>query len=389
MEFRESSEQRSLREKAKALGQAFDDVYWRQVDEEERFPHEYWRQLAKEHFLGLTVSKEYGGEGLTLLDLAIATEALAEGGAGLVGSLPVFGPVFGGVLIGRHGSQEQKERLLPGLVHGEIWSGAFTEEASGSNVSAIGTRAEVTPDAYILHGRKNYVGVAQIASHVAILARTAPRDARAKTEAISIFIADLPNAQVEAHPLKKMGTRWMDTNVVTLHDLSVPRRNLVGEEGKAWKALYDVLNAERLVIAAAAIGTGLLCLRRAVEYAKGRTVWREDVPIAAYQGIQFPLVQAKMQIEAARLKVYHAAWLLDQSAPESGPAMAAAKYLAIHAGLDAADRAIQTLGGAGYLVTNDVERHWRDLRLARVAPVADEITMAYLASTELGMPRSY
>jgi acyl-CoA dehydrogenase len=391
VEFGHSPTQRLLREQAEGIAGAFGEEYWRRVEEEERFPHEYWEGLAEEGMLGLTIPKEHGGSGLGLLDLALAAETLAESGAGVGGgAVFVVGPVFGGFLLQRHGSKEQMERYLPSLAQGEeIWAGAFTEEGSGSNVSAIGTRAESAGDRYLVNGEKNYVGAASIAQHVVILARTAPREQTRKTRGVSLLVADLPNDHVEVRPLTKMGTRWIDTNAVSFLDLEVPRENLIGAEGEAWGPLYDVLNPERIVLAATAVGAGLLCIRRAVEHAKGRIVWDAGAPVGTYQGIQFPLVEAKMRLEAARLKVYEAAWLFDQGAAECATVATMARYLAAHAALHAADRAIQTLGGEGYLVQSGIERQWRDLRLGRIAPVTDELALAYLAQRDLGMPRSY
>jgi len=186
--------------------------------------------------------------------------------------------------------------------------------------------------------------------------------------------------------LKKLGNNFMDTNAVYFTDYQVPVENVVGAEGGAWKALYDVLNPERIILAATAVGTGTLAIKRAIDYAMGRQVWGK--PIAAHQGLQFPLAEARVNLAAARLQVYEAAWLYDQGRA-CGVSAAMAKYAATHASLAAADAAIQTLGGAGYISESGVERHWRNLRLNRIAPVSDEMTLNYLAQHDLGMPRSY
>ena len=391
MNFDLSSTQQLLRDQAQEIAADFGEPYWQQIEEQERFPTEYRDKLAEEGLLGLTIPKEYGGSGLGLLDLAIVVEALAGAGAGVgVGGVFVVGPVFGGFLLQKHGSEEQKSRYLPGLAQGtDIWAGAFTEELSGSNVSAIEAYARHTDDHYTINAEKSYVGAAQIAQHVVILARTSQREEAQKTRGVSIFVADLPSGQVSTRPLKKMGTRWIDTDAVSFRGLEVPHENLIGEEGKAWGPLYDVLNCERVALAAAAVGTGLLCLRRAVDYANERAVWDTSTPVGANQGLQFPLVEAKVKLEVARLKVLEAAWLFDREAPECAIAATMARYAAVHAALYAADRAIQTLGGTGYLAGGGVERHWRDLRLGCIAPVTDEMTLAYLAQHDLGMPRSY
>jgi acyl-CoA dehydrogenase len=178
----------------------------------------------------------------------------------------------------------------------------------------------------------------------------------------------------------------MDTNRVYFSDYEIPAENLVGEEGQGWSALYDVLNPERIIFAAGAVGTGNLAIRKAVEFACERQVWGK--PIGTHQGLQFPLAQARVALETARLKVYEAAWLYDRGR-DCGVAAAMAKYAAAHAGLAAADAAIQTFGGAGYISDTGIERHWRNLRLYRLSPVTDEMTLNYLAQHDLGLPRSY
>ena len=180
----------------------------------------------------------------------------------------------------------------------------------------------------------------------------------------------------------------MATGSVYIEGLRVPCENVVGQADKAWGALFDVLNPERFLLAAVAVGTGMLALRKAAEYASQRTVWGKQ-PIGTYQGVQFPLAEAAVHLAAARLKVYQAAWLYDEHSRECGLVSAQAKYAAAHAALEAADNAIQVLGGSGYMAETGLERHWRNLRVNRIAPVSDEMTLAFLAQNMLGLPRSY
>jgi acyl-CoA dehydrogenase len=394
MEFSYTDTQRDLQERARAVAHEFGDDYWRKLEADSGpygtlFPEAYWRRVVESGLAGVTISKEYGGMGLGLLDLCVAAETLAVEGTGSGGGgIFVVGPVFGGYLLERSGTPEQKERYLPGIVEGELWAGAFTEEDAGSNITTIETRAERDGDHYVVRGKKRYIGAAQTADHVVIYCRTGARDEAKRTQGVSLLVADLPDDALQAEALPKMGMRWIDTNRVTFDGLRVPAGNRIGEEGRAWRALYDVLNPERILIAAATVGTGLLCIQRAVDYAGERRVWG-DVPIGAHQGVQFPLAQIKARLEGARQLVYRAAWLFDQGDPRCPVVTAQAKYLAVHAALDAADQAIQTLGGNGYLVDHDVERYWRDLRLNRIAPVTDEMTLAFLGQHDLGLPRSY
>ena len=387
MDFEYDADQRALREFGRELAEQFEDKYWQEVDEQYRFPAEFWTSLTEHGLLGISVPAEFGGSGKGLLDLAIAVEGLAEGGGGMEGgTLPVSGPVFGGCLISRHGSKEQQQNYLPGLVSGDLWAGAFTEPESGSNIAAIRTRATRQDDLFRVTGQKVFISHVANANHVVVMARTQPYDEAHRTRGISLLLGELPNDAVKTHPFKKMGNHFMDTSRVYFTDYEITAENLVGEEGRAWQALYDVLNPERIIFAAAAVGTGNFAIRKAVEYAGERRVW--GTPVGAHQGVQFPLAQARIALATARLQTYEAAWLYDLGR-DCGVAAAMAKYSAAHAGLAAADAAIQTFGGAGYITDSGIERHWRNLRLYRLSPVTDEMTLNYIAQHELGMPRSY
>ncbi len=387
MDFDYEEDQVALRELAIEIAGRTDDKYWQEVDENHHFPREFWESLAKQELLGISVPEEFGGSGKGLLDMAIAVEAVAEGGAGMEGgSLFVSGPVFGGCLLTRHGSRKQQEAYLPGLASGDLWAGAFTEPDSGSNITTIRTNATLSGDSYLINGQKMFISQMGNSNRIVVMARTSPYDPQHRTRGISLLLGDLPSPAVEAKPLRKLGNNFMDSNAVYFTDYPVPVDNIIGSEGGAWKALYDVLNPERIILAAAAVGTGTLALKRAIEYAMDREVW--GVPIAAHQGLQFPLAEARINLAAARLKVYEAAWLYDQGR-DCGVSAAMAKYVATHASLAAADTAIQTLGGAGYISESGVERHWRNLRLNRLSPVSDEMTLNYIAQHDLGMPRSY
>lgn len=387
MDFDYDVDQQSLREVARDVASRLPDEYWQEVDADYRFPEEFWASLAAHDLLGIAIPEEYGGSGKGLLDMAIAAEALAEAGAGMDGGgLFVSGPVFGGCLISRHGSESQRKEYLPGIVAGDLWAGAFTEPDAGSNITTVRTRATLEGDSYRIDGQKMYISQMRRAKHIVVMARTSEYDDQHRTRGISLLLGDLPDPAVEARPMKKMGSHFMDTNAVYFDDYRVPAHNLVGAEGEAWKALYDALNPERIILAATAVGTGNLVISKAVRFAMERPVWGR--PIATHQGLQFPLAQARAMLQAARLKVYEAAWLYDQGR-DCGVEAATAKYLAAHASLQAADCAMQTLGGAGYVSESGMERHWRNLRLNRIAPVTDEMTLNYLAQRDLGMPRSY
>ncbi|MEA3220887.1 acyl-CoA dehydrogenase family protein [Immundisolibacter sp.] len=385
MDFSLSQDQQMLVDLCEKIAQGFEDSYWQKIDEEYGFPREFWSTLVEQGILGITIPEEYGGSGLGMVEMCLAAEALSSNG-GDCGGMFVGGPVFGGCLINSAGTPEQKAQYLPAIVKGELWAGGFTEPNSGSNITTIRTEARKEDGHYLVKGQKMYISNIKVASHIGIMCRTSPYDPARRTEGVSLLVGDLPGEGLEARPLKKMGSHFMDTNAVFFDDFKVPEKNLVGEEGKGWKALYAVLNPERLAIAASCIGTGNYLIRKAVQYASERSIWGK--PLATHQGLQFPLAEARIQLECARLKVYEAAWLYDQGR-ECGVQATSAKYAAAHASLYAADRAIQTLGGAGYISESGIERHYRNLRLNRIAPVTDEMTLNYIAQHDLGMPRSY
>lgn len=387
MNFDYTDEQEMLKKLCMDIAKSYPDEYWQNVDEESCFPGDYNQVLADQGLLGIAIPEEYGGSGLGMLDLVMAVEALAEHGVGMDGTAHfVSGPIFAGILFTGHGTEKQKQAYLPGVVNGEIWAGAFTEPNTGSNITNIKSRATLDGNVYRINGQKTFISQMKNAKHIVIMARTSPYDEQNKTRGVSLLVGDLPSPQISYQPFKKMGSHCMDTNSVFIEDYEVPRENLIGEAGKAWKPMFDVLNTERLCTAATAVGTGNLAIKKAVQFAQERSIW--GVPLATHQGLQFPLAKARTELAAAKLKLYEAAWLYDQKR-ECGIQTAMAKYSAAHAGLFAADTAIQTMGGSGYIKESGVERHWRNLRLLRLAPISDEMVLNYIAQNDLNMPRSY
>ncbi len=389
MDFSLTEDQQVFRDHARGIAKMFEESYWQEIDKTERFAKEFWDMLAEKGILGIAIPEEYGGLGQGWLEQTIVTESLAEWGAGMDGSgMLVNGPVFGASLISHHGTDEQKEKFLPGLVKGDMWAGAFTEVQSGSNISAISTKAVLDGNDWVINGQKMFISQVGRSQYLIILARTQALDSEKKTSGVSLLYTELPNEGMEFQKLEKMGAHFLETGALFFDNMRVPKDNIIGKQGKAWGPLFDVLNPERFLIAATCVGTGYLCLRKATEFANDRKVWGGN-PIGTHQGIAFPLAKAAIHLAGARLKVYEAAWLYDQGSPKCGIATAQAKYAACHAALEAADAAIQTFGGNGYIVETGLERHWRNLRLNRIAPITDEMALAFISQYELGLPRSY
>ncbi|MFC6082543.1 acyl-CoA dehydrogenase family protein [Sphaerisporangium aureirubrum] len=371
----------------------YDMEYWQRCEAEKRWPDEVWSELAKGGWLGLAVPEEYGGGGQGLLELAVATETLAaSGAAGGSAFTYVLTPGFGAMTVARHGSEAQKAELLPRLAAGEAETCfALTEPDAGSNSLAITTSARRDGDEYVIDGRKIWITGVQRARWMLLVTRTIPAEqARPRTAGMTVFLVDVPKAvaagQLSFRPIPKMGANTTPSNMVFLDDLRVPAASVLGEVDAGAQVLWDILNPERVLLGASALGGAEVALRVAVAYAKEREVFGR--PIGANQAIAFPLAQVKAKIELARLMLYKAAWLFDRREPCATEANIA-KLTASQAAWEAADHAFQTFGGMAYSLEYPVARLLADARIGRVAPVTEELLLNYLATQVLGLPRSF
>jgi acyl-CoA dehydrogenase len=364
--------------------------YWRQKDAEHAFPAELWRALGDNGWLGVTIPEKYGGQGMSFMDAVFVVETACRGGGGsTLSQLFMATPVFGGETIRRHGSDELKQKLLPGIADGSTsFCMALTEPDAGSDTFATATRAVLNADStYVVNGQKVWITAVPEADYILTIVRTTPaKETDRRWKGLSLFLIDRDAAGVSYAPLEKVGTRCISSSAVYFDDVEVSAARLLGEIDMGWRHLVDTLNTERLVTAAGCLATADLAVRIASEYATQRVVF--GGAIGSRQGIQFPLAELKMRIEAARLLTYKAAWLYDHDAA-SGAEANMAKFLAAQVACDACDQAIQTLGGYGLSQEYHVERLWRDARLFRVAPVSNELILAYVGQHVLGLPRSY
>lgn len=389
MDFSLSDEQSSILKVAKEISSKFDTKYWQQKDERGEFPKEFVVELVKHGLLGIMVPEEFGGAGLGLLDMSLVCEEIAASGAGMDGTGATFmgGAVFGGITISNHGTEEQKQRYLRRIANGEMFAIGITEAEAGSNTFNIKTEARLDGNIYIVNGHKLFVSHLNEAATLITLARTSnTSETVRKTEGLTLLLSDLPNPRITKSPHEKCGMHIMETSELFINDLRIPKSNVIGEVGKGWECLLKTLNAERVVIAAAAVGTGKLVLKKASEYACNRKVWGK--PIGTHQGLQFPLADSFSKLQVAELMVHKAAWLFDMKRSCALEA-SIAKVVAASAAFEAADRAMQTFGGMGYMRVTDVERHWRNLRLNKIAPVSDELSLSHIATKGLGLPRSF
>ncbi|ONG44550.1 acyl-CoA dehydrogenase [Pseudoroseomonas deserti] len=388
MDFAASAEQDALREAIARLCQGFGDDYWLARDTDGRFPAEFHQALAKDGWLGVCMPPELGGAGLGITEAAMMMRTIAESGAGMTGASAVHMNIFGLNPVVVFGNEAQKARMLPPLIAGtERACFAVTEPNTGLDTTQLRTRAEKRGDRYVVHGQKVWISTAQVAEKVLLLARTTPIEAvQKKTQGLSLFYTTLDRAKVQVREIPKMGRKAVDSNELFFDGLEVPEEDRIGEEGRGFDYILHGLNPERILIAAEAVGLGVVALQRATAYAKERQVFGRA--IGQNQAIQHPLAESWMELEAAWLMVMKAAWRYDQGL-SCGAEANAAKYLAAEAGFKACTQAVMTHGGFGYAREYHVERYLREVMIPRIAPVSPQLVLCFIAEKVLGLPKSY
>jgi acyl-CoA dehydrogenase len=383
--FAESAHIIHIREAVRDLSAQFPDSYWRDLDQRRDYPEAFVQALTAAGWLAALIPKTYGGLGFGLQEAAaILGEINRQGGNAGPAHAQMY--VMGALL--RHGSDQQKTRYLPAIASGALRLQAFavTEPNAGTDTTRIETQAVPDGETYVITGRKIYISRVQHSDLMLLLARTAPRDDAHPTKGLSLFLVDLRTAgdAIAVRRLPMMMNN--ETNELTIEGLRVPAENLVGIEGEGFRHILDGWNAERILIAAECVGDGRWFIDRATDYARTREVFGR--PIGVNQGIQFPLASAWTQIEAADLVTRRAAARFDVGL-SCGAEANTAKLLAADASWAAANSAVDTLGGHGFNAEHDVERKFRETRLYRVAPVSNNLVLAYIAQHVLGLPRSY
>ena len=382
----------AVRDGVAAVAAKYDHAYWSRCEEEKRYPEELYRDLAEGGWLGLSVPEEYGGGGQGLLETAVACETLCASGGTAGSFIYVLNPGFGVTTVVRHGTEEQKQELLPGLASGDLqFSFGLTEPDAGSNAVEITTSARRDGDDFLLKGQKVWISNVERADWMVAVTRTVPAaEARPRTSGFTLFLVDVKEAlaagTLSYTPIPKMGTNILASSQVFLDDVRVPAHRVLGEVDEGFRVLWDVLNPERVLAAAGGVGGADAALQVAADYARERVVFGR--PIGSNQSIQFPLAQIKAKTELARLMTYKAAWLFDQGRP-CGNEANVAKLTAAQASWEAADQAFQTLGGMAYSKEYPVERLFRDARIAKNIPVSEQMVLAHIGTSMLGLPKSY
>ncbi len=388
MDFTEDPDHRVIREAVREICVRFPDEYWAELDQSLTFPWDFYQAMANGGWIGVAIPAEFGGGGGGITEASIVLEEVAASGACMNGASSIHLSIFGMYPVVRYGSDELKRKYLPRVATGELHVAfGVTEPDAGLDTTAIRTKAERDGGGYRVTGRKVWTSKALESERVLLLTRTTPAgECARRTDGLTLFLAPLRDPAVTIRPIPKLGRNAVASCEVGYDGLYVDEGDRVGGEGEGFRCLLDGLNAERVLIAAEALGTGRAALRRATAYARERTVFGR--PIGQNQGIAFPLAEAHARLGAAELAVRQASWRIDHGLP-AGEQANLAKFLAAEAGFQAADAALQTHGGFGYAKEYHVERYWREARLLKIAPIPQEMVLNYLAEHVLGLPRSY
>ena len=388
MDFSLTPEQQAIRDNVAKVCEAFGDEYWFEHDRTAEFPSDFHGAIAEGGWLGITMPEEYGGAGLGVTEAAIMMHAVANSSGAMSAASAIHINIFGPHPIVVFGDGEQKRRWLPDLIEGRIkCCFGVTEAEVGLDTTNIKTRAELSGNGYVVHGKKVWISTAQQAEKIMLLARTTPREEAARrTDGLTLFYTDLDRSYCDVREIAKMGRAAVDSNEIFIDGLPVPLADRIGEEGKGFQYLLHSLNPERILVGIEAVAIGQNALARASRYAKERVVFGR--PIGQNQAIQHPLAESWMELEAAYLSCMRAAYLYDAGEP-CGPEANAGKYLGAEAGFRACTRAVMTHGGMGYAKEFHVERLMREVLISRIAPISPQLILSHVAEKALGLPKSY
>jgi len=375
MDFQLSEEQRLIRDQIRELCGDFDDDYWRAKDRDHEFAWEFFEAFAEDGWCGVTIPREYGGEGYGVQEASLVQQEIARSGAGMAGTSITSHHVFSAAPLVEYGDDEM------------VCTGV-TEPNAGTDTSRVETTAERDGDEYVVDGQKIWTSKAQEADVIMLLARTDERDPDDRFAGLSLFFTEFsPDVDgVDVSEIEKAGRGAADSNEVWFDGVRVPIEDRIGEEGEGFRYLLSFANSERISIAANAVGVGQAAVEKGADYAREREVF--DAPIGSYQAVQHPLAESWSKLEQDELMVRKAAWLYDTDR-DAGAAANAVKLRASEDSLEACERAMRVHGGMGYAAEYDVERYWRETMINVIAPVSNEMVKNYIARHVLDLPRSY
>ena len=385
--FHETDEYQEIRDAVRALCQQYPDEYFRKIDEQRAYPEEFVQALTQAGWMAALIPQEYGGSGLSMAEASVIMEEINRSGGN---SGACHGQMYVMNAIVRSGSAAQKQKYLPRIASGElrIQSMAVTEPTTGSDTTRLKTMAVKKDGRWVVNGQKVWISRVQHSDMMILLARTTPLEqVQKRSEGLSCFLVDVKQATgngMTVQPILNMVNH--ETNELFFDNLEIPEDNLLGPEGQGFKTLLDGLNAERTLIAAECIGDGYWFIDRATRYANERVVFNRK--IGQNQGVQFPIAEALIELEAANLMRWKACEKIDAH-QNAGAAANMAKHLAAKASWEAANVCLQTHGGFGFACEYDIERKFRETRLYQVAPISTNMVFSYVAEHVLGLPKSY
>ena len=376
-----------IRASVRQICAGFPAAYWRDLEDRQAYPEDFVKALTAAGYLAALIPEEYGGSGLPLRAAAVILEEIHASGCS-AGACHAQMYTMGTLL--RHGSDAQKREYLPRIASGALRLQAFgvTEPTTGSDTTQLKTRAVRDGDEYVVTGQKVWISRTLHTDLMLLLARTKPVEAcQRRSDGLSVFLVDIRAAQgrgLEIHRLPAMINH--NTTELFFDGLRIPASSLIGEEHRGFRYILDGMNAERILIAAEALGDARFFIAKASAYAAERVVFGR--PIGQNQGVQFPIARAHAETRAADL-VNRSAAALFAAGRDCGEEANLAKLLASEAAWHAAEACMQTHGGFGFAREYDVERKWRDTRLFQIAPISTNLILSYIGEHVLGMPRSY
>ncbi|UHQ96306.1 acyl-CoA dehydrogenase family protein [Natrinema halophilum] len=389
MNFELSDEQRLIRSQIQELCADFGDEYWREKDHNHEFGWEFFDAFADAGWCGLTIPEAYGGQDYGVFEAALVQQEVSRSGGAMAATSTTSHHVFSTAPLVEYGTADHKERYLPAIARGDVMvCTGVTEPNAGIDTSQIETYAERDGDEYRITGQKIWTSKAQEADVIMLLARTSSQETGDRFGGLSLFFTEfsMDSDGVDVQEIPKAGRGAAESNEVWFDDFRVPADDLIGEEGAGFEYLLSFANAERISLAASALGIGQAAVEKASQYANEREVFGNK--IGSYQAIQHPLADSWSKLLQDELLVQKAAWLYDRDR-ECGVEANAAKLRASEHALEACERAVRTHGGMGYAKEYDVERYWREVMIEVLAPIPNEMIKNYLAQHGLGLPRSY
>jgi acyl-CoA dehydrogenase len=376
-----------IRDGVRAICAKYPDKYWRELEDKDEYADVFVTELSAAGYLGALIPEQYGGAGLRIRAGCVILEEIHASGCS---AAPCRAQMYMMGTLLRHGSEEQKQRYLPGIASGEIRFQAFgvTEPTTGSDTTQLKTRAVREGAHYVVNGQKVWTSRAHKSDLMLLLVRTTPADqVKRRSEGLSVLLVEMRDAVGKGLTLRRLDTMVNhQTNEVFFDNLKVPVENLIGEQDQGFRYILDGMNAERILVSGESLGDSRYFIERASSYSKERIVFGR--PIGQNQAVQFPIARAYAEWKAADLLTRTAAALFDAGKP-CGEEANTAKLMASEAAWHAAETCMQTFGGFAAAREFGIERKWRECRLSQIAPISTNLILAYIGQHVLGMPRSY